>query len=78
MRISADTEIVAAWISWEKAIKMYPRKLLGGIEDRRESHNVNTGAVYLYKSEEDFRIKSFPCKHLQQPAERKSYTYDHN
>ena len=57
MRISADTEIVAAWISWEKAIKMYPRKLLGGIEDRRESHNVNTGAVYLYKSEEDFRIK---------------------
>lgn len=53
MRLSPDVHIVATWISWEKAIKMYPDDLLGGMEDRQDGHNTDTGAVYLYKSQED-------------------------
>ena len=34
---------------------MYKRDILGGFKDRREGHNENTGIVYLYLSEEDFK-----------------------
>ena len=57
MRLSQDTEIVATWISWEKAVAMYHKDILGGAKDRTEGHNENTGAVYLYKSEADSRSR---------------------
>lgn len=53
MQLSEEISLVAAWTDWEKAIKMYPQNLLGGISDRQEWHNVNTGVVYLYKNKQD-------------------------
>lgn len=53
MQLSQDVYIVTTWICWDKAIKMYPEKLLGGMQDRQDGHNENTGVVYLYESEND-------------------------
>lgn len=51
--LSQDTAVVATWISWERALKKYPKDILGGAEDRADGHNENTGVLYVYDSEDD-------------------------
>ena len=46
--------IVATSKKWINALKYYPKDILGGIEDRKESHNSKTNILFLYGSEEDF------------------------
>lgn len=53
MRLSDGEPLVATWISWEKALKMHPAKIVGGASDREEGHNVNTGVVFVYKEPQD-------------------------
>lgn len=48
-----NVPIVATYVSWTKGLKEYPRDILGGIDDRRESHNTHSALVFLYASEED-------------------------
>jgi hypothetical protein len=46
--------IVATSKKWINALKYYPKDILGGIEDRKESHNSKTNILFLYGSEGDF------------------------
>ncbi len=71
MRISDDDEIVATWISFERALKAYPKKILGGTEDRIDSHNFATGVVYLYLTPEDADDKSSPTSATSMLCSRK-------
>ncbi len=52
-RISDDIVMVATWISFERALKQYPKNILGGAADRIDGHNSDTGVIYLYLSQQD-------------------------
>ena len=56
--------IVATSKKWMDALKYYPNVNIGGIEDRKESHNSKTNIIFLYESEEDYNnnIVSLPSK----------------
>lgn len=56
--------IVATSKKWIDALKYYPNVNIGGIEDRKESHNFKTNIIFLYESEEDYKnnIVSLPSK----------------
>lgn len=56
--------IVATSKKWINALKYYPKDILGGIEDRKDSHNSKTNILFLYGSEEDFNKKR-----LRKPSE---------
>lgn len=56
--------IVATSKKWINSLKYYPKDILGGIEDRKDSHNSKTNILFLYGSEEDFNKK---C--LRKPSE---------
>ena len=56
--------IVATSKKWINALKYYPKDILGGIEDREDSHNSKTNILFLYGSEEDFNKKR-----LRKPSE---------
>ncbi|WP_410746509.1 DUF4026 domain-containing protein, partial [Clostridium neonatale] len=58
-RMNNGDDIVATWIDYNEALKMYKRDMVGGFNDRKEGHNENTGIVYLYLSEEDFKNKKY-------------------
>lgn len=57
MRISDNDIIVATWISYDRALKHYPKNILGGEADRADSHNSDTGVVYLYITPQDSENK---------------------
>ncbi len=38
---------------WTEGLRYYPETILGGLDDRRESHNSKTNIIFLYGSEED-------------------------
>lgn len=52
-RVSDNDAIVVTWITFERALKQYPKNILGGADDRIDGHNSDTGVVYLYLSEND-------------------------
>ena len=56
--------IVATSKKWIDALKYYPNVNIGGIEDRKKSHNSKTNIIFLYESEEDYNnnIVSLPSK----------------
>ena len=56
--------IVATSKKWINSLKYYPKDILGGIEDRKDSHNSKTNILFLYGSEEDFNKKR-----LRKPSE---------
>lgn len=58
-RTSNGGYIVATWISYKEALKDCKRDMLGGLDDRQEAHNKNTGVVYVYLDEEDFKKKKY-------------------
>lgn len=45
--------IVATYVSWVRALREYDNLDLGGVSDRRESHNSRTAPIFLYLSEKD-------------------------
>lgn len=45
--------VVATCVSWTKGILEYKKLGLGGLEDRKNSHNSKTSIVFLYTSEND-------------------------
>lgn len=51
--------IVTTWIEWERAVARYNPDMLGGINDRKDGHNENTGCLFVYLSEEDYNAKQF-------------------
>lgn len=53
MQLGQDVPLVATWVSWHRAVWFYDHTLLGGMEDRLEGHNENTGAIFLYLTPED-------------------------
>ena len=56
--------IVATSKKWINSLKYYPKDILGGIEDRKDSHNSKTNILFLYGSEEDFNKN-----YLRKPSE---------
>ena len=56
--------IVATSKKWIDALKYYPNVNIGGLEDRKESHNSKTNIIFLYENEEDYNnnIVSLPSK----------------
>lgn len=56
--------IVATSKKWIDALKYYPNVTIGGLEDRKESHNSKTNIIFLYENEEDYNnnIVSLPTK----------------
>lgn len=59
-----DEPIVATSKKWINALKYYPKDILGGIEDRKDSHNSKTNILFFYGSEEDFNKN-----YLRKPSE---------
>lgn len=54
-QLSRDIELVATWVDWKRVMSNMDKKDLGGLLDREdESHNGNTGIVYLYATEDDY------------------------
>ncbi len=53
-RMNNGDNIIATWIDFKKAVEEYPEDIEGGKLDREESHNINTGVIYLYLCEEDY------------------------
>lgn len=51
--------IVTTWVDWETAVQWYPPQCVGGMEDRREDHNEDTGIVYAYPTKQDYADKRF-------------------
>ena len=45
--------LVITWITWQRAITMYPKDLLGGMSDRDDDHGGATGVIYVYASDKD-------------------------
>ncbi|WP_160686560.1 DUF4026 domain-containing protein [Clostridium sp. C2-6-12] len=59
-RMNNGESLVATWISWTIATSLYKNKdILGGIKDRVEGHKFNTGVVYIYLSEEDYKKRKY-------------------
>ena len=58
-RMNNGEDLVATWIDYNEALKKYDKNILGGLKDREDGHNENTGIVYLYLSEEDFEKKKY-------------------
>lgn len=58
-RMNNGDDIVATWIDFKEAVKKYPKNLTGGVNDRKEGHNKDTGVVYLYLCEDDFNKKKY-------------------
>ncbi len=57
MRLSDGSPLVATWISFEKAVEMYPSSIVGSMEDREEWHNEDTGVIYLYEGPDNAENK---------------------
>ncbi len=45
--------LVITWLSWQRALTMYNKSLLGGIDDRGDDHGGASGVIYVYASEDD-------------------------
>ncbi len=53
IRLPDGGVIVTTWVRWQAALKMLPKNILGGEEDRRDGHNENTGVIFVYESPKD-------------------------
>lgn len=55
--LADGTPVVVTSLSWTKALDYYPKLDLGGIKDRKDSHNTRTSVIFVYQSEEDEKEK---------------------
>ncbi len=58
-RLAENIPFVATLVEWQEAIELYPRELLGGKDDRKESHNENTCAVFVYQTSDDMKQEKY-------------------
>lgn len=58
-RLENGGALIITWLDWARAAACYKDDMLGGMNDRQEAHNENTGAVYVYRSKEDFEKHIF-------------------
>lgn len=71
--LSGGRAIVATWIEWERAISHYNPDMVGGLNDRKDGHNENTGCLFLYLNEEDYEkgefvpLSSLPKEDFENP-----------
>lgn len=52
-RLSEDIHLVTTIISWEEALNLYSKDIVGGKPDRERGHNQNTSAIFTYASDEE-------------------------
>lgn len=55
--LSDNSPVVVTALSWTEALNYYPKLKLGGLKDRKESHNTHSSVIFLYQSEEDEKAK---------------------
>ena len=53
-RVSEDVELVITLVPWQEAVERYEGNKLGGRQDREESHNGDSCAIYVYATPEDY------------------------
>lgn len=58
-RLSEDISVVTTMVDWHEAVKLYPADMLGGEDDRKESHNENTCAIFVYPTYDDYKKKNY-------------------
>lgn len=58
-RLSEDISVVTTMVDWQEAVKLYPADMLGGENDRKEGHNENTCAIFVYPTYNDYEKKNF-------------------
>lgn len=46
-------------VDWEEAVDQYDDDMLGGLNDRQDSHNENTSAIFCYLSPDDIDNKEY-------------------
>lgn len=51
--LSDETPVVVTALSWTEALNYYPKLKLGGLKDRKESHNTHSSVIFVYQSEKD-------------------------
>ena len=54
-----EDDLVITWLDWEYALKKFPNIKNGIKSDREDGHNKNTGVVYVYRSEADYKKRKF-------------------
>lgn len=53
--LSSGDYMVATWVDWEEALGAFKKDILGGKSDRDEVHGCNTGIIFTYLSEKDYK-----------------------
>ena len=51
--------LVTTWVDWETAVHWYDEDTVGGLADRLEDHNQDTGIIFAYPSKKDYQDKRF-------------------
>lgn len=57
--VAEGMPLVVTLIDWEEAVELYPAEMLGGKNDRQESHNRDTCVVFVYPSQESAEEREF-------------------
>lgn len=52
-QVTEEIPLVATLIEWEEAVSHYPEDMLGGKNDREDTHNENTCGLFVYPTYED-------------------------
>lgn len=58
-RMTEELPMVATLVQWQEAVEHYPEDMLGGKADRKEGHNENTCAIFVYPSREDLEKQNY-------------------
>lgn len=53
-RLSDSIPMIVTIVGWEEAIRFYDDNILGGLKDRKDGHNRDTSAIFVYQSKEDY------------------------
>lgn len=54
-----EDDLVVTWLDWRYALKKFPNIKNGTESDREDSHNENTGVIYVYRSEADYKKRKY-------------------
>lgn len=57
--VASGIPLIVTLVYWEEAVELYPEDMLGGKEDRQESHNQDTCVVFVYPSQESLEERRF-------------------
>ena len=57
-RLEEQIPLIVTLIDWEDAVEWYPEDMLGGKNDRKESHNSNTSCVFVYATPDNLENRT--------------------